>query len=120
MPQPVYILFGALFTVCTATALGTFLLRRFTVQLDRGEYFLFSFLTGSALLSTLVFLLCAVHLALKGVLLAVGIAAIAAAYRYRSLPARAVHTRTIADKIFIALYAVFGVVYFLQAMAPEL
>src|SRR4051794_39378706 len=120
MPQAVYILFGALFTVSTAIALGTLLLRRFTVRLDRGEYFLFSFLTGSALLSTLVFLLCAVHLALKGVLLAVGIVAITAAYRYRSVPPRAVHIRTAADKIFIALYTGFGVVYFLQAMAPEL
>ncbi len=120
MPQAVYILFGALFTILTATALGTLLLRRFTVKPERGEYLLFSLLTGSALLSTIVFLLCAMHLARKGVFLVGGIVAIAAAYRYRSLPSRVMHARTVADNIFLTLYSVFGAVYFFHAMAPEM
>jgi hypothetical protein len=120
MPQAVYILFGALFTVATATALGTILLKRCTVKLERGEYFLFGFLGGSAILSTIVFLLAAVHVVRKGVFLAVGILVIAWAIRYRKIPARVEHQRTVADKIFIALYILFGIVYFLQAMAPEL
>ena len=120
MPQAVYILFGALFTVSSAIALGTLLLRKCTAQLDRAEYFLFSFLTGSAMLSTAVFLLCAVHGARKGVFLALGVAAIGAAVRYRRIPLQTAHTRTIADKLFVALYSVFGVMYFVHAMAPEM
>ena len=120
MPQAVYILFGALFTVSTAIALGTMLLRRNSAQLDRTEYFVFSFLTGCAMLSTAVFLLCVVHGARKGVFLAAGAAAIAAAVRYRKIPPPAPHTGTFADKLFIVFYSVFGVMYFVHAMAPEL
>src|SRR4051812_47807117 len=116
MPQPVYILFGALFTVFTAVALGSIVLKKLTVRLDRLEFFLFSFLTGSALLSTAVFLLTAAHLARKGVFLAVGVIAIGAAYRFRSIPSpRPSAARTFFDKLFLVIYAIFGVVYFLQA-----
>ncbi len=120
MLQAVYILFGALFTGSTAIALGSLLLRKCAAQLDRAEYFLFSFLTGSAILSTMVFLLCAIQGARKGVFLAVGATAIAAAVRYRQIPPQSTHTPTVADKLFLALYSVFGVMYFVHAMAPEL
>ena len=121
MPQAVYILFGALFTVASATALGTLLFRRLSCRLERDEYILFSFLTGSALLSTLVFLLCAVGLARKGVFLAVGIAALACAYRFRALPPRGKKAEsTVTQKLFWVLYGLFGVMYFFHAMAPEL
>ncbi len=120
MPQAVYILFGALFTVCTAIALGTILLRKRAVTLERDEYLLFSFVTGSALLSTLVFLLCTIGLARKGVFLVLGLMAIAIGYRYRVLPVRKKSAPTLAHRIFLLLYTIFGVVYFLHAMAPEI
>ncbi len=120
MPQAVYILFGALFTVSTAVALGSLLLRKCTADLDRTEYFLFSFLTGSAILSTIVFLLCATHGARKGVFLAAGAVAIAAAVRYRRIPPRTTRVWMLADKVFATLYSVFGMMYFVHAMAPEM
>src|SRR5258708_34880726 len=84
MPQAVYILFGVAFTCATSYSMGLLLLSRLDLgKLYREELRIFSFLAGSALLSTLVFLLCACHVARKGVFLAVGLAAIAAAWRLR-------------------------------------
>src|SRR5260370_26423675 len=91
MPAFVYILFGAVFAVAVSTAAGKLALGRLKLPLDRAEYRLFSFLTGAALLSLLVFLLCAAGLARKGVFLGVGLAILAASYRARprTIPAPA-------------------------------
>ncbi len=121
MPHAVYILFGVAFTCATAYSMGQLLLSRLDLgKLYREERRIFAFLTGSALLSTLVFLFCACGLARKGVFLVVGLAAIAAAWRLRpdlaeSLPALPRPWRI----LFLVVYAAFGFLYFCNAMAPE-
>ncbi|MBI1789859.1 MAG: hypothetical protein HYR60_20200 [Acidobacteria bacterium] len=82
------ILFGASLTVATCWALGRLVLRR--VPLCREELHLLAFVTGSACLSALTFLLCALHLARPGVFLAVALLAIcgAALQRRGRLPAK--------------------------------
>src|SRR5215467_11903787 len=61
------ILFGAVFTVATATALGSLLIARLRVALYRTEAALIAFVVGSGCLSFLTALLCIVHQARKGV-----------------------------------------------------
>jgi hypothetical protein len=121
MPQAVYILFGVAFTCATAYSMGVLLLSRLDLgKLYREERRIFAFLTGCALLSMLVFLICACHVARKGVFLVVGLAAITAAWRLRPdlgqpLPALPRPWRN----LFLVIYSAFGFLYFFNAMAPE-
>lgn len=128
MLQALPVLFGALFTAATAIAIGQILLRRARVQLYRGEETLLGFIIGSAVLSGIIFLLCAMKAAHRGVFLAVGIAAIA--LRLAGQASRPVATARQARPtlpplprfwkwLFIAGFATFTVVYLLIAMAPE-
>jgi hypothetical protein len=122
MPAAFYVLFGAAFTVGVCLAAGTLLLRALPVRLYRQEERIIAFVTGSALLSLLVFLLCSVHLARKGVFLALGLAILAMAF------VRGAH-RGQGDRLppvsrgwrlfFWIPYAAFGLWYFVNAMAPE-
>ncbi len=125
MPAAVYILFGAVFTVATAIALGRSLLRVLRLPLYPLEDRLFSFLAGSACLSTLVFALCTLHLARKGIFLMLGGAAIGWAIRNRRETV-SVEGRTQlgpvprgATILFLALFCILTVFYFFNAMAPE-
>jgi len=123
MPQAFHILFGAGFTVAVSLALGKLLLRSLRVRLYRQEEHVFAFVTGAACLSLLTFLLSAAGAARKGVFLAVGLSALALAFW------RGVH-RSIGESLppipgmwkwlLRAAFAVFGVLYFFNAMAPEM
>lgn len=117
-------LFGAAFTVTTATALGAVLLRILALRLCRIETWLFSFLAGSAVLSAILFVLCALKLASRGVFWAIGAAAILAMLRTVRQPdldgkhlARLPRLWRIA---FGAAFAVFAAWYFVVALAPEI
>jgi hypothetical protein len=110
MPAVVYILFGAGLTVAASIAAGRLLLGRWKLPLDRGEHLVFSFLTGSALLSLTVFFVCAAGLARKGVFLAIGLCL---------LPAVRVKVR-VRNLLLIAIGGVYSVLYFLNALAPEI
>src|SRR6516225_5279759 len=88
------ILFGAAFTAAVAVALGSLLLSRLRLALYRTEAALIAFAAGSGLLSFIIALLCAAHLARKGLFLWGGIAILALAFwnsrgraRRRELPA---------------------------------
>jgi hypothetical protein len=122
MPQAVYILFGAGFTVAVCMALGQVLLTRLGLPLFRQEQYLFAFLSGAPCLSVVVFLLASAGLARKGVFLAVGLAALAAGWRFRPgspagpLPALPRFWR----RLFWGLFGVFTLIYFFNAMAPEI
>ncbi len=75
---------GAVFTGAVGTALGRLMLARLggsvtRLPLTHLEFWYFSFLTGSAALSLLVFLLTAAHLAFTGVFVLTGVAMIALA-----------------------------------------
>lgn len=121
MRQVFYILLGAGMTCGTALALGLTLLRRLAIPLSRWEERLLGFVTGSALLSSIVFALASVKLARKGVLIAVTAAAILWATRSRpvsrlSLPAL---PRLWCWILGITLGA-YGLLYFVNSLAPEM
>ncbi len=116
------VLFGAFFTVATAWAIGASLLQRLPGIFYRGEARLFAFLIGSACLSGIVFLLCAVKLAFPGVFFALG--AVCIGYALYSGADRA-HTKKFAPLpplwrwIFVGVFGAFALFYLMNAMAPE-
>ena len=107
--QALAILFGATFTAATAAALGTLLLGRDPRNLPA------RFVTGAALLSLTVFFLCAVHLAYAAVFLAIGTAALWAAGRPPLAKPELPKSR-----LLRGAFAVYLVLYFFNAMAPEI
>src|ERR1700738_3343593 len=122
MKADLYILFGALLTAATSLALGLVVFRALALQFRRGEERLLAFVTGSAVLSGIVFVLCCVRLARKGVFLAVAAAAILGAFRLGGFrPAREAlpELPRVWKWLFVAVFGVFTVLYFSNAMAPE-
>jgi hypothetical protein len=122
MRETFYILFGAAFTIAVSTALGSLLLARLRIALYRTEAALIAFVAGAGCLSFVTALLCTVHLARKGVFqwLGAGVIALAVwtarkAPRRRELPA--VPLTWWAG--FFAVFAIFGIYYFINALAPE-
>jgi hypothetical protein len=121
IPQPIYILFGAGFTIATCFALGSLMIRGLRLAFPREEERFFSFLTGAACLSLIVFLLAAAGLVQKGVFLALGIAAIALSRKLArpapdsTQPQAAMFWRI----LFYCVFGSFSVIYFVNAMAPE-
>ena len=116
MPAALYILFGAAFTVAMCVASGRLLLRRLALPLDRAESRLFAFLLGAVLVSSGVFLLCAVHLAYKGVLLAAGLALVWLGRRADCRVSRGGRP----PMLLLVPAALYAVLYFFNAMAPEI
>lgn len=123
IPQPVYILFGAGFTVAVSLALGRLLLRQLGLRLHRLEEGFLAFVTGAACLSAAVFWLAVAHLLYKGVLLALGAAVLAIAWRlkaHHSPSHRLPPLQPFWKRLFAAAFAVYTVLYFCNAMAPEI
>jgi hypothetical protein len=102
--------------------LGRLLFRVLKLRFYRAEETLLAFLAGSACLSGIVFALTAAQLAYKGVFLAVGAVAIAAA-AWKGLPRESAESFPPLPRFwklaFGLLFAVFAVVYFTNAMTPE-
>jgi hypothetical protein len=116
------ILFGWLFTVATAWALGTLLIRKLSLPFYHWEERLFAFLVGAALLSAIVFVLCAANLAWKALFLVLGLAIIlyalhSGAHRPRgeSFPPLPRLWRY----VFLVVFGAFTFLYFFNALAPE-
>jgi hypothetical protein len=109
--QALSILFGAGFTFAVCLALGGLLLG------DAVREWPARFITGAALLSTAVFILCAAHLAYPWIFLALGAAACVARWRkglqfdVPKLPAT--------HRILVFFFILYFVLYFFNAMAPE-
>lgn len=119
MPRLIPILFGAGFTIATCAAAGLLLLRRLRLQLDRAEELLFAFVSGAALVSTVVCLLSILHQARTGVFLALGSVLIGAgAYSWRAPSIRRKPLPKISLLYFLLLGSIF-VLYFFNATAPE-
>ena len=72
----VSILLSALFTCLTAQSLGLLLLQRLRPRFTREEQYVYAFISGSALLSLLVFIAAAAHLVRPVTFVAIGVAAI--------------------------------------------
>ncbi len=116
------ILFGAAFTVAVSVGLGALLLARLRLTFHRGEALLFEFVAGAGCLSFLISLLCALHLARRGVFQWGGLAIIGlAAWQARSVPRRkslpGVPLKWMA--LFAVAFSPFFIYYFFNALAPE-
>ena len=116
------ILFGWLFTVATAGALGTLLLRKLSLSFYRSEERLFAFVIGAALLSAIVFVLCAAQLAWKPLFLVLGLAIIfyalhSGAHHPRGGPFPPLPQRW--RWVFLVVFGAFTVLYFINALEPE-
>lgn len=127
MPQALSILFGAAFTVAVCWAFGQLLLRGLSLEFRRQEQPLFAFLLGAPCLSLMVFLLAITGLAYKGVFLGCGLAVIALAiWQAHPKGTRLPHRESLPPLprlwriLFGAVFAVFTVLYFFNAMAPEM
>lgn len=124
IPKAVGILFGALFTLVTAWALGRLALTRLRAHLAREEGDLFAVVAGSGLLSLLILILALVHAIHNVVLLALGAIIIAAAWRagelrrYPGEPLKAVPR--LWHWLFWPVYTVFAVISVIVAMSPEM
>ncbi len=122
MLVPLSILIGALLTVASAWAIGRSIFRRLPLELYRTEEYPLAFVAGSAVLSSIVFLLCSLGWARKGVFLAVALVAIGQAslpvWRRAVRPAFAPLPRRWLI-LFAAGFTIFTVLYFFSAMAPE-
>lgn len=117
----IYAFWGASFTIAAAWALGMLLLRGAFPILSRSEQPPLAILTGASGLSVIVFLLCTVGLARKGVFLALGFALIALAVVLvrRAIPAKPLPALPLAWKwIFLTAFIALSAVYLLPALAP--
>src|SRR6202035_3320680 len=116
------ILFGWLFTVTTAWALGTLLLRKLSLVFYCWEERLFAFIVGAALLSAVVFVLCAAQLAWKALFLVLGLAIIAYALRSGAHRPRGDSFPPLPQLwrwVFLVVFNAFTVLYFINALEPE-
>src|SRR6516225_9454050 len=122
MQQVLAILLGTLCSGGTSLCFGAFLLRRLHLDLERTEYAALAFVTGSACYSQLVFLLSATSLARTYVFITVGLLAALFIVCTRG---NVTHTTfagfpTRWKWLFGALFGAFGVVYLVNALAPEM
>ena len=123
MPAAINILFGASFTIATCWALGTLLMRRLALPLYRLEERLLAFVTGSACLSAIVFVLCLLKLAHKGVFLVLGLVILTWAFRsgaYRAHGKEFAPLGWLWKLCFLTVFGFFTYLYFFNAMAPEM
>jgi hypothetical protein len=106
-------LFGAVFTAAVCWALGLLLFRRLGIALRPVEHDLLAGLSGAALLSLAVFLLCTLKLARTPVFLGLGVGLIVLARprwgRRLRLP----------SPVFLIPFAFYSVIYLANSLAPE-
>ncbi len=121
MSHVLSILFGSAFTVSVMWAAGNLLFRRLGIRLLCGEHVLLAAASGAALLSSAIFILCAVNAARTWVFVLAGIAALAFNWRFgrahkaASLPA--VPSRW--KFLFWSIFALYAFVYLTNSLAPE-
>jgi F5/8 type C domain-containing protein/dolichyl-phosphate-mannose-protein mannosyltransferase len=116
------LLFGALFTVTTAWALGALVIRKLSLTLYRVEERVLAFALGSACLSAIIFLLCSAKLAHRGVFLAVGLAIIGYTVHsgvHRSMSKPLPQLSRPWRWVFVSIFGAFALFYLTNAMAPE-
>ena len=113
---------GWLLTVGACYAAGCLLLRLVCVELNRQERHFFRFICGASCFSLLVFVLTAVNLAYPATFITAALGTIAAALVWRPNDANPVSLPDfpwIWKAVFWLALLVFGVYYFVHALAPE-
>jgi 4-amino-4-deoxy-L-arabinose transferase-like glycosyltransferase len=122
MQQVIAVLLGAACSGGTSFCFGAFLLRKLKLELDRTEHAALAFVAGAACYSQLVFLLCAISLARPYVFIFIGLLAGVIITFTRGNVSRARFARFPGrwKWLFGALFAAFGTVYLVNALAPEM
>ena len=113
------ILFGASFTIAVSWALGTLLFDWLRLSFSRLEEWLLAFVVGAACLSEIVFVLSATHLVRRGVLIAFGLVSIGASVRSVIIRKKRPQFPKI-GWIPAGIFAAFTILYFVNALAPEM
>src|ERR1051326_8427127 len=120
MKQLAYILFSAVFVYYASLSAGRVLVRLLKLDLYRSEERFLGFVLGSGCLSLIVFALAAVHLAYKGVFLAVGLALISLGLLVRNHSPGADRPLPRSWRIvFWAGYAIYALLYVANGVLPE-
>ena len=122
MLQVASILFAAAFTFLTCLCLGKSLLKLTRAKLYRSEELFFGFLLGAACLSTIVLLVGLAGWAYSWVFFAIGCGSFALAWwsgAHRFTSERLPPVPLPWTILFWSGYAVFGSLYFMNALAPE-
>ena len=120
--QVLQILFAAAFTSLTCLALGKLLIKALRLQLYRSEELFIGFVLGSSMLSTAVFLLGIVGLAYQGVFFTLGCASVGLCHymqAWRFTTRRLEPLPGLWKLVFIAIFGLFGCIYFVAALSPE-
>lgn len=120
--KAVSILLSFAFTVATIEALGLLLLQWLRPRFTKQEQYVFGFVSGSALLSLVVFLLAAVQVVWTASFVAVGVIAIVVCWRKRAwVPLKESFPRLpVLDRLMLtSTMLAFGAWYFMNALAPE-
>jgi hypothetical protein len=123
MPKAFSILFGALFTVACAYALGRIVLRSLRLTLYREEERLLGFVTGAAALHVCLFALLAAKLVYDASLLALGFIILLAAWKTGALRSSSLPLPPLPGFwrwLFPVAWLPAAVVCFIYAMAPEM
>ncbi|MEZ5357018.1 MAG: glycosyltransferase 87 family protein [Bryobacteraceae bacterium] len=122
MTAVLYILLGAAMPVASSYAAGRLLLARTAIDVRGGQLAAVAFVTGSAVMSLVVFALCAAGAVHKGTLIAAAAIPVAWAARRGLLriAASAPVSRSRSDWILLALFAVYAALYAVNAIAPEI
>src|SRR6185437_6400858 len=97
--------------------------RKLAIKLGRVEEAALAFVVGAACFSQIVFFLCAIHLARESVFIAIAAASVGAAVficRRGRLQLRLVENVLRWHWFFGVLFIAFGVLYLVNAMAPEI
>jgi len=120
-----HILMGFVACAATALSLGVTALRILRVDLRRAEAICLGYILGAALASTLTLAVAALWIARKGVFLVIAGGALMLLWRQRewlrSLPPAPLDSIPKALRLlFAAAWLAFGVVYFRQALSPEM
>ena len=122
MRQVLGILVGVLCSGVAAYSFGMCLFRSLNLKLERTESIALAFVTGAACFSEIIFVLCSIGLARKEVFVALALLATVAAICIRGNTARIQFARLPARWVwlFAVLFAAFGIVYLVNALAPEM
>ncbi len=116
------IVFGAAFTSAASWAIGRVLFAQLKINLRKAEHELLAGVTGAAILSLLIFLLCAVHLATIPAFWIVGLAALALYAKFGGASPNgpiAPLPRTW-KWLFAAPFAFYALLYLSNSIAPEI
>ncbi|HVY92356.1 MAG TPA: hypothetical protein VHA14_06395, partial [Bryobacteraceae bacterium] len=116
------IVFGVAFTAAVSWSIGRLLFTRLRIQLRRVEHDLLAGIAGAALLSLLIFFLCAADLAYIAVFWVIGLAAIGLNWKFAAgSPADAPPPWLPAWEkwIFLAPVVLFTLLYLSNSLAPE-